>query len=173
MGYFSSVTKFSVTGVADSQRDPNYQSFNQMMKALRDLGTEYPIKDAIGQGFLRTDIYRESPEVCRYILWNYEEALASATGPNATIDEHARAAIWQLRASDSIEHIFPQSPGSGWREKTSGRSFDAESISNNVDRIGNLLLLPQPLNSEAKSSPFKAKKLIYQRHHLRMIDEIW
>lgn len=177
---FGLLQKDSRTKVGDYVRlgsrivkgDPSYQSFNQMMKALRDLGTEYPIKDAIGQGFLRTDVYRESPEVCRYILWNYEEALANAKGQNATIDEHERAAIWQLRAGDSIEHIFPQNPGSSWREKTSDKPFDAESIHNNVDRIGNLLLLPQPLNSEAKAGPFKAKKLIYQRHHLRMIDEI-
>jgi hypothetical protein len=177
---FGLLQKDSRTKVGDYVRlasrivkgDPNYQSFNQMMAALKDIGSEYPIQDAISQGFKRIDIYWQSPEVCRYILWNYEEALANSKGSNATIDEQERAEIWKLRAGDSIEHIFPQTPGSGWRDKTGDKPFNPESISGNVNRIGNLLLLPQPLNAEAKASPFKDKRPIYRKHHLRMIDEI-
>lgn len=177
---FGLLQKDSRTKVGDYVRlasrivkgDPNYQSFNQIMTALRNLGAEYPIQDAVAQGLLRPDIYWASAEVCRYILWNYEEALASATGPNATVDEHERAAIWELRAVDSIEHIFPQSPGNGWKGKTGGKPFTIESINLNVHRIGNLLLLPQPLNAQAQARPFDEKKELYRQHHLRMIEEI-
>ncbi|MGB8261506.1 MAG: DUF262 domain-containing HNH endonuclease family protein [Terracidiphilus sp.] len=177
---FGLLQKDSRTKVGDYVRlasrivkgDPDYQSFNQIMAALRSLGRDYPIKDAIGQGFLRTDIYWASPEVCRYILWNFEEFLASATGRNATVDVHARAAIWKLRAVDSIEHIFPQSPGSGWKGKTGNRKLSPETINSHVHRIGNLLLLPQPINAQAQARPFGEKRSLYRQHHLRMIDEV-
>jgi hypothetical protein len=177
---FGLLQKDSRTKVGDYVRlasrivkgDPDYQSYNQIMTALRGLGAEYPIQDAISQGFLRKDIYWASPEVCRYILWNFEEALASATGPNATIDEHERAAIWQLRAVDSIEHIFPQTPGKEWKGKAGDKRLTHETINSNVHQIGNLLLLPQPLNSEAQARPFGEKRVLYEQHHLRMIDEV-
>jgi len=177
---FGLLQKDSRTKVGDYVRlasrivkgDPDYQSFNQIMAALKELGTEYPIQDAISQGLLRSDLYLQDADVCRYILWNYEEALAASLGGNATIDEHERASIWHLRATDSIEHIFPQHPGSAWKTKVGDRPFNAETINLNVNRIGNLLLLPQPLNAEAQARPFNEKKLLYEKHHLRMIDEI-
>jgi hypothetical protein len=177
---FGLLQKDSRTKVGDYVRlasrivkgDPNFQSFNQIMTALRGLGTEYPINDAISQGLMRNDLYWVSPDVCRYVLWNYEEQLASAKGSNATIDEHERANIWRLRAADSIEHVFPQTPGKGWRGKTGDKPFSPASINANVHRIGNLLLLPQPLNSEAQALPFAEKKVLYEQHHLRMVDEI-
>ncbi len=177
---FGLLQKDSRTKVGDYVRlasrivkgDPNYQSFNQIMTALRELGAEYPVKDAIGQGLLRSDLYWVSPEVCRYVLWNYEEALARAKGPHATIDEHERARIWEQRAADSVEHIFPQSLAIGWKDKTGDKPFNLETINANVHRIGNLLLLPQPLNAGAQARPFIEKKLLYEQHHLRMIDEI-
>ena len=42
----------------------------------------------------------------------------------------------------------------------------------NVGRIGNLILLPTVLNSEAKARPFNEKKILYERHRLRMVGEI-
>ena len=177
---FGLLQKDSRTKVGDYVRlasrvvkgDPNYQSFNQIMTALKELGAEYPITDAIGQGLLRSDLYWVSPEVCRYVLWNYEEALAHTKGPSATVDEHERAKIWELRAADSVEHIFPQSLAIGWKDKTGDKPFNLETINANVHRIGNLLLLPQPLNAAAQARPFTEKKLLYEQHHLRMIDEI-
>lgn len=177
---FGLLQKDSRTKVGDYVRlaarivkgDPDYQSFNQIMTTLRGLGLEYPAKDAVDNGLRRAGLYWESPEVCRYVLWNYEEFLARLTGPNATLDEHERAQIWRMRASDSLEHIFPQTPGAGWRGKTGKLPFSKEAINANVHRIGNLLLLPQPLNAQAQARPFTEKQELYQQHHLRMIDEV-
>jgi hypothetical protein len=47
-----------------------------------------------------------------------------------------------------------------------------EPIQNNVGRIGNLILLPTVLNSEAKARPFTEKKVLYERHRVRMIADI-
>ncbi|HEU4983454.1 MAG TPA: HNH endonuclease family protein, partial [Acidobacteriaceae bacterium] len=152
--------------------DSEFQSFNQIMAALRALGSEYPIEDAIQQGLRKRDLYLASPQVCRYILWNYEESLAYTLGLNSTIDEHERAQIWRLRANDSIEHIFPQNASNGWRGKGWQNGSGPSSREDNVHRLGNLLLLPQPLNAQAQAGPFSQKKIIYGQHHLRMIDKV-
>ena len=119
------------------------------------------------------DVY-ESADACRYILWNYEEYLAAKMGMTATINEEERREVWKLRASDSIEHIFPQNPRweDGWSGKMRRAGGDDEPIPENVGRIGNLVLLPTVLNSEARSSGFDTKKKIYLKHSLRMIKEI-
>jgi len=147
------------------------RTYNQVMNELHNLGREFPIEAAVNDGLVGKDFY-DSPDACRYLLWNYEEHLAQKSGPGATFDEHERTAVWKERASDSIEHIFPQTPGLGWEGKMKVQDQPEEPIQSNVGRIGNLILLPVVLNSEAKARPFKDKKTLYERHHLRMIGEI-
>jgi len=149
------------------------RTYNQIMAALHELGSEYPVGKAVEDGVVEKDFY-ESPDACRYLLWNYEEHLATKQGSAATVDELERSAIWKERASDSIEHVFPQSPGSepGWVGKMRGEDGVEKVIQHNVGRIGNLLLLPTALNSEAQVRSFDEKKKIYEKHSLRMIKEI-
>jgi hypothetical protein len=147
------------------------RTYNQIMSELHNLGKEFPIESAVNDGLVGKDFY-DSPEACRYLLWNYEEYLAQATGSGATFDEQERSAIWKERASDSIEHIFPQNPSPGWDGKMSLDGVTVEPIEDHVGRIGNLLLLPTVLNSEAQARPFAEKKAMYGRHHLRMISEV-
>lgn len=80
-------------------------TYNQIMAALRELGRDYPIDEAVKEGLVGKDFYK-SPDACRYLLWNYEEYLAHEAGSGATFDEQERSAIWKQRASDSIEHVF-------------------------------------------------------------------
>jgi hypothetical protein len=149
------------------------RTFNQIMAALHELGSEYPADKAVEEGLVRRDFY-ESPEACRYLLWNYEEYLSTKAGQGATFDEQERAAIWRERASDSIEHIFPQNPASdsSWVGKMHRSDGVEEQIQHHVGRIGNLLLLPIVLNSEAQARPFEEKKKAYAKHSLRMIGEV-
>lgn len=147
------------------------RTYNQIMAALRGLGHDYPVDKAVEDGLAGKDFY-QSPDACRYLLWNYEEHLAKAFGLGATIDEHERSKIWQLRATDSIEHIFPQTPGPEWDNKLRCDNGKVVPVSEAVGRIGNLLLLPVVLNSEARASGFTRKKEIYPKHHLRMIREV-
>jgi hypothetical protein len=55
------------------------------------------------------------------------------------------------------------------RRSNRGREVDADG---NVNRIGNLVLLPFALNAEASRRGFSEKKKIYDRHNLRQIHEI-
>jgi hypothetical protein len=148
-------------------------TYSQIMIALKDLGGEYPADRAAEEGLIGKDFY-ESADACRYLLWNYEEHLAAELGFGATYDEQERAAIWKERASDSIEHIFPQNPNSeaAWDGKMCDESGTLQPIEHNVGRIGNLILLPGSLNSQAKIRPFPEKKIIYMKHNLRMVGEV-
>lgn len=146
--------------------------YSEIMSSLRELGADYPISEAAD--ITGIHMYEEDVESCRYILWRYEEYLAKKMGANSTIDAAERAKIWQLRASESVEHIFPQNPepGGAWEGKirrTGGRS---KKIEDHVHRVGNLLLLPSPINNEARRQGFNEKKLLYSKHHLRQIDDV-
>jgi hypothetical protein len=149
--------------------------YSEIMQALRDLGEEYPIAEAVSEGLGNKNTYGDDPDRCRYILWKYEENLARQSGAGATIDEQVRADIWSKRATDTIEHIYPQNPeaGGAWegkmRRKNRGRAAHADE---NVNRIGNLVLLPFVLNQEARRRGFDQKKEIYMRHNLRQLQEV-
>jgi hypothetical protein len=153
--------------------DDSVQTFDQIMIEIKSLGQDYPANTEIRKALAGADFY-EYPEMCRYFLWNYEEHLASSLGKSATLDEQERAAIWKKRATDSIEHIFPQNPGDNpaWQNKMIDSTGETVDLSKNVGRIGNLILLPTSLNSEAKARPFAEKKAVYMKHNLRMIKEI-
>lgn len=145
--------------------DLQTRTYNQIMAALHSLGDDHPAARAVEEGLAERDCYEESPDLCRYVLWLYEEHLAKKLGAGATVDEHERTAIWKKRASDSIEHIFPQNTwgAAGWQGKMRPK---------HVGRIGNLLLLPIVLNQQAKTKSFAEKKAIYETHNLRMVKEV-
>ncbi len=152
--------------------DLELHTYNQIMAGLRELGDEYHIDAAVEEGLINRDYYNH-PEECRYLLWSYEVHLAEELGSGATVDEHEKSGIWKLGAYDSIEHIFPQNPtGSSWRSKMRSAGGTRKKIESNVNRIGNLLLLPIQLNQEAQNSSFNSKKETYCKHNLRMVQQV-
>ncbi len=146
------------------------ERYSEIMQALREIGRDYPVSEAVKARLAQQDCYDGFEEETRYILWRYEEHLAAQAG--ADINKELREEIWEERnASDSIEHIFPQSPepGGAW----DGKLNKGEEPENHVHRIGNLILLPQPLNEEAKRQGFAAKKNVYAKSEgLRMVKEV-
>lgn len=155
------------------QGDSSFQSFNQIMQALREIGESFTIENAIEEGLLNRYAYSNSPEVCRYILWQYEEFLSGVAGDGAIVDEFERARVWALRADESIEHIYPQNPGVGWFGKLyPDRGATDDDNARHVHRIGNLLLLSKVVNSSAGCRPFNEKKSSYDQYNLRSVREV-
>jgi hypothetical protein len=144
--------------------------YSEIMNSLRELGSDYPVDSAVKKGLEKTNCYEGFEEETRYILWNYEEHLAKSA--RVQINKEIREAIWQERsASDTIEHIFPQSPepGGAW----DGKLKKHQRVESHVHRIGNLILLPQPLNAEARRQGFAEKKNVYAKSEgLRMVKEV-
>lgn len=146
--------------------------YSEIMDSLREIGSDYPVLRAINEELRGKDIYDGNQEVVRYLLWRYEEHLANTSGKNAIVNEELKAEIWQKRsANDTIEHILPQNPeaGGAWDGKVTSK----DPFNLIVNRIGNLILLPQSLNSEAKRQGFLAKKAIYsQSEGLRIVKDV-
>jgi hypothetical protein len=156
-------------------RDRGSTRYSEIMEALRELGKEHTIEEALREGLEAKDCYSDNPDKCRYILWKYEEFLAHESGAHSTVDENVRREIWSKRASDTIEHIFPQNReyGGAWTGKMRRSSVGPEvAVEDHVHRLGNLTLLPFTLNDEARRRGFEQKKEIYNRHNLRQIAEI-
>jgi hypothetical protein len=108
---------------------------DEIERGLRALGSEFPIAGAVAT--LRdSDCYGDWQPELRYLLFRYEEHLAAQRGQKFENEQWNR--IWESTAAESIEHVTPQSRGSG--EKSATGIF--------VHRLGNLVLLPPRLNSK-------------------------
>lgn len=146
--------------------------YSEIMNAIREIGIDFPIDRAIDEELRGKDVYDGNQDIIRYLLWRYEEHLAKIAGKNAVVNEEIRTLIWHARSSnESIEHIMPQNPESGgaWAGKTTQETRH-ELIVNN---LGNLILIPQGINSEAKRQGFVAKKGVYRKSEgLRMVGEV-
>lgn len=154
--------------------DPTMQTHTEILAALQEIGAKCPIDRGVTQGLANRDCYGDDVDLCRYVLWRYEEHLATAAGAGATPDPAERTAIWQRTANDTVEHIFPQAGESaaGWRNQMRNGNGPAEPVADHVGRIGNLILLPKALNSQARTRPFAEKKQLYTRHNLRSVLEV-
>lgn len=126
-------------------------SRDAILTELSNIGAQYPIDEAVDK--LRSnDCYNGWQEELRYFLFRYEEYLAKKAGQNFNNEQWNR--IWLANASDSIEHILPQSSGS-----------------DKVHRIGNLLLLPPPLNSKLRALAPTKKAEEYRKTGLLIAKE--
>lgn len=123
------------------------------LNAIRALGSgDFAIGSAAEQ--LRGEnCYEFWEEELRYFMYRYEEHLAKKQGLKFSNAQWER--IWEATATQSIEHISPQSKG---------RSY--------VHRLGNLVLLPPGLNSKlgAMSPSKKAKE--YEKTGLLIAAEL-
>jgi hypothetical protein len=114
-----------------------------ILTELADIGAEYSIAKAVDK-LRRTDCYNGWQEELRYFMFRYEEYLTHQAGQHFNNEQWSR--IWLSTASDSIEHILPQSSGN-----------------KKVDWLGNLVLLPPKLNSKLRALAPSKKAEEYRR----------
>lgn len=111
----------------------NEMGADAILKALGDLAEGFDIDDIIDEGTW-DEWYGGYNEEVRYLLFRYEEHLASISG--VKINESQWAKVWAADPAKSIEHIMPQSSGKGY-----------------VHGLGNLTMLPPGVNSSLKDKP--------------------
>ena len=118
-----------------------YEHTLQGLKSISE-GKEHSIEWAI-EHLRNANCYEGWEPELRYLLYRYEEYLATLKGQNFRNEQWNR--IWEVSETDSIEHISPQSKNRRY-----------------VHRLGNLLLLPPKLNSTLsdKSPTDKADEYI-------------
>ena len=126
-------------------------STNRILKELTNIGRDYPINRAVAE-LQEANCYEGWGDELRYFFHRYEEHLAREAGQNFE-NKHWNH-IWAVSATDSIEHIAPQS-----------------SEKNYVHWLGNLLLLPPPLNSKLGKMTPKQKSKAYRATGMRIAVE--
>jgi len=126
-----------------------------MIDEVSRLGKDYPIDEAVEE-LRQTDCYNGWESHLRYFLYRYEEYLSRKQG--SAISEEIWQQIWKSTATDTIEHILPQS----------ARNQQAQ-----VHRLGNLTLLPPKANAKAGKKRFQEKRELYRENQqLKLISEI-
>lgn len=140
---------------------------DRLVKQLERI-TEVDIPEVLGK-MNDAPVYRQwsgRREALVYLFYKYEEHLAKEAGEQ--ISEETWSKIWNSSPDKTIEHIYPQEPGTQWKGKLR-QGVEAESV---VHRLGNLLILPPGLNSKCGNSGFAEKKKIYRQTGLRHVLEV-
>lgn len=147
---------------------PAYAECMQAIKALAGSDSQFTAREG-AEALRNTDCYDGWEESLRYFLYARERWLDEQSGrpvPSAQWNK-----IWEASASRTVEHILPQSPDtdSAWAELLRASGVEAERV---CHRLGNLVLLPKPLNSQASNSDFSIKRETYRQTGLAITDEI-
>ena len=139
--------------------DPRFNA-NDILTNLKNLGANYNIEKAFSE---IPNCYTRWSEELRYLLYRYEEHLAEQQG--LRLNKARWECIWEDSASNSIEHILPNSKGSQ-------EPLDPDQEGVFVHRLGNLMLLPPDDNSRAGDQEPKAKVNVYRGTRLLIAEEV-
>ena len=134
-------------------------SGDNISERIREIGASYTIDEACDNVW-EIDCYTGWEAELRYLLCRYEEYLVEQRGQKFSNEQWNR--IWEESASNSIEHILPQSKGSLYRWE--------KGIF--VHRLGNLLLLPPRLNSTLGGKDPQEKVDDYERTGLLIATDV-
>lgn len=112
---------------------------------------------------LRSQSMYYNKNMCRYVLWRYEQSLCTANYPATRIS-------WDnIMTDQSLEHIAPQTPTNNQPVAAGyGIYSDIEHPEDGIESggwlncIGNMLLLTQSQNSAAGNHPLSYKLSIYE-----------
>lgn len=115
---------------------------------LAALGEGYEIEKLLSAPNYWNDCYVWWAEELRYLLFRYDEHLATKAGENLNSSQWNK--IWLDEASKSIEHITPQSSGEQY-----------------IHNLGNLTMLPPGVNSSLQDKPPSQKAPTYTTCGLR------
>ena len=107
----------------------------EITDSISKLGEDYPLRE---DTLYQTNCYEGWEEELRYLFYRYEEYLSRQAGQK--FDNRQWIRIWEKSATDSIEHILPQS-----------------SKSRHLHWLGNLMILPPGLNSGLRDKKPKDK----------------
>jgi len=143
--------------------------YRRYMERIRDLAGEEFSAQKSAEYLRGKNCYEGWEESLRYFFYARERWLDAQKG--SVLSSRAWNKIWEQSASRSIEHILPQNPdpASGWAKILRGVGHEATFL---CHRLGNLVLLPPPRNSEANNNVYSRKRDIYRTTGLAITDEV-
>lgn len=122
-------------------------------KALKAIGTDFPIKDAV-DAMRNANCYEGWEGELRYFMFRYEEHLAREQKLNFSNEQWKK--IWMASPAKSIEHIWAQS----------------KAPDDVRHALGNLMLLPPNLNSTLQDGNPKDKIDAYRKTGLLIAGKV-
>jgi hypothetical protein len=172
--------KFMVEHASYTTRLDNNELHNSDISTLKDVlraKLESGLQGGISRNMLdreywsnkaKTQIsYKKMKEICRFILiLTSHDTILDSTSPGLLIESasgyqrYATQEHWLAKELKSVEHIAPQTPG---LNKDVVTNWDAKLYeeSSLFDTIGNLVLMPLPLNISASNSVWSTKWIYY------------
>lgn len=134
-------------------------SVNNLIKLISEIGKEYSIEQAV-EILKSKNCYIGWQKELRYFFFRYEEYLSKQNG--IQIDDATWSIIWKSNLNDTIEHVLPQDIS----KQCWSQNFTDSQHKELLNTIGNLYLLSQPLNTEAKNYCFSVKVDTYRKTNL-------
>ncbi len=135
---------------------------------IEEIGKDSPIKVALESLRDKRNWHRDAQQELKYFFFKYEKYIATVR--KAAIRYDLWENIFMSSANDSIEHICPESdPYKNW-VGTMGNEKNA--FDNNVNRLGNLVVLTSQINSRCGTKAFNGKKVAYKDAFLHVVNDI-
>lgn len=135
---------------------------------IEEIGEDSPIKIAIESLREKRNWYRDAQQELKYFFFKCEKYIATIR--KAAIRHDLWENIFLSSANDSIEHICPEfDPYKNW-VGTMGNEKNA--FENNVNRLGNLVVLTSQINSRCGTKAFNEKKVAYKDALLHVVNDI-
>ncbi len=128
---------------------------HEIQIALTNIGADFKIKDVIKE-IQDKDLYltNDWKVELRYFFYKYERYLNAKKGYN--FPDVVWHEIWKTDLNKTIEHIYPQNPGSKWKFKLTDKD---------KNRLGNLTVITAEINQLASNNSFADKKTAYNKEN--------
>lgn len=136
--------------------------FKETKSKLIEIAHNHPLKD-IGRILKEEKSYGIWNQELRYFLYHYEKYLSKQN--NQFFSQKSWDVIWAKNIDNTIEHIYPQDE-TNWKGKV------LKNKEYYLHVIGNLILLPNQLNSKASNSDFKTKVELYKNTDINAAKEV-
>ncbi|CAH1058773.1 HNH endonuclease family protein [Paenibacillus pseudetheri] len=151
----------------------DYNKFNglslkdKIIHRIQEIGKESAIEIAIDR-LKEKNCYMNWDMELKYFFYKYEQYISDKK--NASYNDNIWTSIFNSPSTKSIEHIVPQNdPRNLWADVID-RSQDNYELQ--INRIGNLLILPPNLNSRCSTKDFSGKKVIYKEALSHVVNDV-
>lgn len=125
------------------------------------------LKNETGAGIWPTDNDIESALTIKDFYSDDRKGFCNAV--LSRIDTNLVNGLESVVSNQSVEHIFPQTPGDGWKEYLGD---DFKFMAEHVHRIGNVTVMDSSLNTSSGNKPYPDKANVYKQSNYKITSSI-